>query len=110
LKVGYATVKEGSDAIQRALADARSARNRATRRRGEQDRDAAAAGRRQRARTAKEDRDRERAGKRRIRVQVAEHDRPRRIGTTPRRLFTRQAIFTGRTRLPLDGGAALACR
>ncbi len=97
MKVGYATVKEGSDAIQRALADARSARNRATRRRGEQDRDAAAAGRRQRARTAKEDRDRERAGKRRIRVQVAEHDRPRSFGTTPRRLFTRQAIFSTST-------------
>ncbi|KQN92150.1 hypothetical protein ASE90_05325 [Sphingomonas sp. Leaf67] len=94
MKVGYAKVKEGSDAIQRALADARSARNRATRQRREQDRDAAAAGRRQRSRTAKEDRERERAGKRRIRVQVAEHDRPRRIGTTPRRLFTRQAIFS----------------
>ncbi|WP_156349250.1 MULTISPECIES: MobA/MobL family protein [unclassified Sphingomonas] len=94
MKVGYAKVKERSDAIQRALADARSARNRITRQRREQDRDAVAAGRRQRARTAKEDRDRERAGKRRIRVQVAEHDRPRRIGTTPRRLFTRQMIFS----------------
>ena len=90
-------MKEGSDAIQRAMADARSARNRATRQRREQDRDAAAAGRRQRVRTAKEDRDRERAGKRRIRVQVAEYDRPRRIGTTPRRLFTRQAIFSTST-------------
>lgn len=97
MKVGYAKVKEGSDAIQRALANARSSRNRATRQRREQDRDAAAAGRRQRSRTAKEDRDRERAGKRRIRVQVAEHDRPRRIGTTPRRLFTRQTIFSAGT-------------
>lgn len=94
MKVGYARVKNGSDALKRALADARSARNRASRQRREEDRDAAAAGRRQRARTAKEDRERERAGKRRIRVQVAEYDRPRRIGTTPRRLFARQAIFS----------------
>lgn len=94
MKVGYARVKNESDALKRALADARSARNRASRQRREEDRDAAAAGRRQRARTAKEDRERERAGKRRIRVQVAEYDRPRRIGTTPRRLFARQAIFS----------------
>ncbi len=87
MKLGQ--VRKGSPAITTALADARSARNRATRdSRFAAAEDRASARRYKRAR-AKEDRERAHAMNRRIRVQVPESDRPKTQRLTPRRLFHR---------------------
>jgi len=108
MKLGQ--VRKGSPAITTALADARSARNRATRdSRSAAAEDRASARRYKRAR-ANEDRERAHAMNRRIRVQVPEADRPKTQRRTPRRLFHRLGGKAMSSRLAITNAVSSGTR
>jgi len=85
--VKLGTLKKGSAAVAAQLSAARSERNRATRAANIAASEERAATRRYKRARAREDR--ERAMKKGVRVTVAEHERPRTRGRTPRALFYR---------------------
>ncbi|MEH3100600.1 MobA/MobL family protein [Sphingomonas adhaesiva] len=85
--VKLGALKKGSAAVAAKLSAARSERNRATRTANIAASEERASARRYKRARAREDR--ERAMKKGVRVTVAEHERPRTRGRTPRALFYR---------------------
>lgn len=89
MQLNYGQVRGHSAAVAAAIADARSARNLASRRRGEDAREEREAERHRRRRKRKSDRELDELLRRRVRVRVPREERPR-IGTsTARKLYHR---------------------
>jgi hypothetical protein len=107
--VRLGVLRKGSAAVTEALAAARSARNRATRASHLAASEERASARRYKRARAREDRERARAMNRRVRVTVAEHERPRSKGRTPRNLFYRLGGTAISSRL-LSGGTSSGTR
>jgi len=87
--INYAVLKARSADVSAALADARSARNLSSRRKRADERDEQIAEGVRRRRKAITDQEADAFLKRRLRIRVADADRPRTGSRTPRRLFTR---------------------
>ncbi|MBN8807815.1 MAG: MobA/MobL family protein [Sphingomonas sp.] len=90
MEVGYAALKQRSEGVAQAIAAERSARNFASRRKAVERADERAKTRDQLDKKRRDDRAADVARRRRIRVRVAQPDRPRYRGSTPRRLYHRQ--------------------
>lgn len=89
MTIDYAVLKARSADVSAALADARSARNLSSRRKRADERDEQIAEGVRRRRKAITDQEADAFLKRRLRIRVADADRPRTGSRTPRRLFTR---------------------
>ena len=89
MQVGYANLKQRSNAVAEVIASERSARNLASRRQRIAQADARAKARDQRDKKRRDDREADAARRKRIRVKVEQRDRPRYRGGTPRRLYHR---------------------